>query len=262
MKTQMPRYPIYIPSKGRADDCRTAEFLKKDKVPFFLVIQPQEFDEYASVYDKECLLTLPEKELKKSKWPLPFTRNWIKHHATRSGAKRHWQIDDNIQGIQQVTKGRGRKCPSNMALATAEDFIDRYSNVAIAGLRHVAFAFLKDTPFSLNQQVYSCVLVWNELPNFWREETIEDTDYSLQVLSAGWCTVLFNAFVIQKANTDSMKGGNTDTVYKGDGRIKQARNLQKRWPGVVKGFTRRFGRPKVRINRVWSKFDTPLEKVK
>ena len=31
----MPRYPIYIPSKGRADDCRTAEFLKKDKVPFF-----------------------------------------------------------------------------------------------------------------------------------------------------------------------------------------------------------------------------------
>jgi hypothetical protein len=52
-----------------------------------------------------------------------------------------------------------------------------------------------------------------------------------------------------------LKGGNTDALYHGDGRLKMARALERLWPGVVK-VDRRFGRPQHVIN--WKKFDTPL----
>jgi hypothetical protein len=39
-------YPIFVISKGRSDCCLTARFLVKDKVPFKLVVEPQEAELY------------------------------------------------------------------------------------------------------------------------------------------------------------------------------------------------------------------------
>ncbi len=64
-----------------------------------------------------------------------------------------------------------------------------------------------------------------------------------------------NAFLIEKMGTMSMKGGNTDQLYKGDGRLAMARALERVWPGVV-SVKRRFKRPQHVIN--WRKFDTKL----
>ena len=41
---QLPKYPVYVISKGRADNCLTPKFLIQDEVPFFLVVEPQEVD--------------------------------------------------------------------------------------------------------------------------------------------------------------------------------------------------------------------------
>lgn len=46
----------------------------------------------------------------------------------------------------------------------------------------------------------------------------EDTDLSFRALKDGYCTILFNAFLCDKAQTMTMKGGNTDELYKDDGR--------------------------------------------
>ena len=54
-----------------------------------------------------------------------------------------------------------------------------------------------------------------------------------------------------------MKGGNTDILYKGDGRLKMARSLERVWPGVV-SVDRRFNRPQHVVKDSWKKFDTPL----
>ena len=85
----------------------------------------------------------------------------------------------------------------------------------------------------------------------------EDTDLCLQVLSGGWCTVLMNAFLIDKMATMQMKGGNTDVLYKGDGRLVMAKSLERMWPGVVKT-ERRFNRPQHVIKNAWKGFDTEL----
>ena len=97
----LPRYPVYIPSKGRAETALTPRFLIADSVPFKLVVEPQEQTAYASKWGAERLLVLPENDR-----GLVFVRNWIKQHSIDSGVERHWQLDDNIRRVLRVCKGQ------------------------------------------------------------------------------------------------------------------------------------------------------------
>lgn len=257
-----PRHPIYVISKGRFDHCLTADFLIKDSVPFSLVVEPQEQDEYARRFGNERVLVLPFSNLGQGSIP---ARNWVWEHAVSRGAARHWILDDNIESIKRRFKGLRIVCNSGVALAACEDFVDRYENVAVAGLNYVMFTGIgmaggkgRLPPFQRNCHVYSCLLIMNSLPYRWRGRYNEDTDLCLQVLSGGWCTVLFNAFLIKKLKTMAMKGGNTDELYKGDGRLVMARSLERMWPGVVTT-ERRFNRPQHVVKRSWVCFDTPLK---
>ncbi len=252
----LPRYPVYIPSRGRVDVCQTANFLVKDSVPFHLVVEPNEYKAYAKKYGKKGILVLPWNDLGMS--GLIAVRNWIKEHATAKGHKRHWQLDDNIRAIFRRYRGLPMYCPAGVALAAAEDFVDRYENIAIAGFNYEMFSINNRTRtkvFNLNAHVYSCSLVLNDIPHRWRLAYNDDVDICLQVLADGWCTILFNVWLIDKTATMMVKGGNTP-IYQGDGRLKMARSLERMWPGVVKT-KRRFRRPQHVIN--WSRFDTPLK---
>ena len=47
----LPRYPVYIPSKGRPDRAATANMFVEHGVPFRLVIEADEFDKLGSSED-------------------------------------------------------------------------------------------------------------------------------------------------------------------------------------------------------------------
>lgn len=251
----LPRYPVYIPSRGRADTCLTAQRFDRDGIPFLLVVEPQERDAYATRFGAERVVVLPFS----NQGSVIPARNWIKDYATAAGHARHWQLDDNIRDFYRRFKGKRLYCSSGVALAVVEDFSDRYENVAISGLNYAMF--LKETypwpPFYLNVRVYSCSLVLNSIPHRWRGRYNEDADMCLQVLADGWCTVLVNAFMVQKLPTMQVKGGNTTALYQGDGRLKMARSLERLWPGVVT-VDRRFRRPQHVVKDAWRRFDTPL----
>jgi len=187
-------------------------------------------------------------------------RNWIKEHSIAAGHERHWQLDDNIQRIYRSNRGTKIPCAAGVAMAAIEDFVDRYENVAIAGMNYEFFAPRRESqpPFWLNVHVYSCTLVLNSIPYRWRGRYNEDTDLCLQALAGGWCTVAVNAFLAKKVMTLTMGGGNTQVLYQGDGRLKMARALERMWPGVVE-VKRRFKRPQHVIKYAWHKFDTPLK---
>jgi len=260
MEKIKPKYPIYIPSKGRYNNCLTAKFLIKDQVDFYLVIEPQEKKYYEKEY-KKYLLLLPwnnHKDENGNPDGLIAARNWIKQDSIKRGYKRHWQLDDNSRAIYRYYKGKRIRCNAGVAIRAVEDFVDRYENIAIAGMNYDFFAPPGLPPFYLNNHVYSCSLILNEIPHKWRLRYNDDTDICLQVLADGWCTVLINAFLIKKAHTMTLKGGNTDNLYQGDGRLKMARSLERMWPGVVET-KRRFKRPQHVIKNQWGKFDTPLK---
>lgn len=254
---KMPRYPVYVISKGRSDCCLTARALIQDRVPFSLVVEPQEADDYAREFPRDILRILPFSNLGLGSIP---ARNWVWEHALASGAERHWILDDNIGCMYRRWKARKFYCEFGPALAAMEDFTDRFSNVAISGANYHCFApnLKKAKPYCTNVHVYSNLLILNSLPCRWRGRYNEDTDLCLQVLAKGWCTILFNAFLVRKMATMTMKGGNTDTLYKGDGRLKMARSLERVWPYVVET-KRRFRRPQHYVRDSWRKFDTPLK---
>lgn len=255
----MPLYPIYVPSKGRGhlNNVSTMSILERDNVPYNLVVEPQEEDIYRERFPKANVLVLPFRD----RGSVVPARNWIKEHATASGAERHWQLDDNIVTFYYRYKGQRLHCRAGIALRACEDLTDRYENVAISGLQYGMFAAENKPypPFTVNQHVYSCSLILNSLPHWWRGMRNEDTDICLQVLSDGWCTLLLNAFLADKLGTLKREGGNTTTLgyWETDGRLKMARELERRWPGVVE-VKRRFGRAQHVVAFNWRKFDTPL----
>jgi len=260
MGKRTPRYPIYIPSKGRAHVPYTIKMFLRDGVDFKVVVEENDAEAYAKVAGEERLLILPE-----SGRGLVYSRNFIYEHAVATGAERHWQFDDDIKSMRRLYRGYKLKCAANVALVAAEDFVDRYENVAVASFN--SWFFLPVTagttridwpPFYLNSRCYTVFLLSNKMPNRFRGRYNEDTDMSLQVLASGMCTILFNAFLIDTPETMQHSGGQTD-IYINDGRLRMARELERRWPGVVDVY-RRFGRPQHHVKGLWKKFDTPLKR--
>lgn len=246
----LPRYPVYVISKGRSETPMTARFLRRDGVPFRLVVEPQEEQAYAEFAEE--LLILPFRDLGLGSIP---ARNFVWEHALNEGHERHWILDDNIRKMSRLHRQKRIPCDSGVGFAVVEDFTDRYTNVAISGMAYRFFAAPGIPPFRHNCHVYSCMLIRNDLPFRWRGRYNEDTDLCLQVLAGGFCTLLFNAFLIDKQATMTTPGGNTDELYEGDGRLRMARALERVWPHVVR-IDRRYKRPQHVVD--WTKFDTPL----
>jgi len=239
-----PKYPIYIISKGQWESRLTSKALEIIKVPYYIVIEPQEYDQYASVIDSKKILTLPFSNLGRGSIP---ARNWVWEHSISVGAKRHWILDDNISYFYRFNNNIKIKVSSGTIFRCAEDFVTRYRNVALAGFQYDYFVIAKRgsilPAYFLNTRIYSCTLIKNNIPHRWRGKYNEDTDLSIRVLKDGWCTILFYAFLQYKSRTgEKMKGGNTDNVYiDGDNRLKFAQSLQKQHPDVVR-VVKKFGR--------------------
>ena len=98
-----PKYPIYIISKGRSDTRLTSKALEKMNVPYFIVIEPQEYDDYVAVIDASKILILPFSNLGLGGIP---ARNWVWQHSKSIRAERHWILDDNIDGFIRLNKNK------------------------------------------------------------------------------------------------------------------------------------------------------------
>lgn len=234
------KYPIYIISKGRAYNPLTANALDKIGIPYKIVIEPNEYGEYLKVIDSKKILILPFSDLGQGSIP---ARNWIWEHSIEQGATRHWILDDNIMKFYRVNNNELLYARTKAIFISSEDFVDRYENVALAGLQYSNYGRNIKNPYKLNTRIYSCILIKNDIPYRWRGKYNEDTDLSLRVLKDGYVTVLFNNFLIDKTGTMRMKGGNTTELYEkdNDNRLKFAKSLMEQHPDVVK-ITKKFGR--------------------
>lgn len=241
-----PRYPIYVISKGRWDSRLTIRALDKMGVPYRVAVEPQEYDSYARFVCPDRLASLPFSNLDQGSIP---ARNWCWDDALALGYERHWVLDDNIEDFNRLNRNIKPAVRTGAVFCAAEDFVDRYENVALAGFNY--YSFCKATEpvpaFYLNTRIYSCILIKNDIPYRWRGRYNEDTDLSIRVLKDGWCTVLFNAFLAGKVTTMRMRGGNTDELYVGDGRLKMAQAFAEAHPDVA-SVTWKFGRWQHHVN--------------
>jgi hypothetical protein len=237
-----PRCPIYIISKGRPQ-CITARALTKMGLYFLIVVEPSELSLYQDVWG-DRVITGGFDTTTSSSIPV---RNWVDDHCPDS---RYWLMDDNIEDFNLLTDNQKYTCRSSAIFRATEDFTDRFSNIGQAGFNYYSFAKKTEAvpPYYLNTRIYSCTLMYKHINgvrvggSMWRGRYNEDTDLSLRILKAGYCTVLMNTFLAGKITTQRVKGGNTDSVYTdGDERLTFARSLEEQHPDCVK-VVRRFNR--------------------
>lgn len=241
-------------------------------VPYRIVVEPQEYDNYAAVIDPKKIIRAPEDFSKRGQGSVPV-RNFVWDHAIQTVglAGRHWLMDDNISNFFRLNHGVHIPVRSGAYFAAIEDFVDRYERIAFAGTESVQFVKRRHPwpPIRWCTRVYSCTLILNDLDlsmpaydaegyvhpmatkrtgivhvpacpeSHWRGKYNEDTDIIARALKKGYGTVLFLAFTMDKATTMTMKGGNTDELYAGDGRYRMAQSAWEQHPDLCR-VARRF----------------------
>jgi hypothetical protein len=243
-----PRFPLYIPTKGRADSRLTSKSLTEQGVRHYLVVEPKEVEEYERAAHGSLATVLPldmsykaryelcdDLGLTKSTGPGP-ARNFIWDHSVTTGHAWHWVMDDNIEKFYRLHTNKKIPVLAPLFWRAMEDFVLRYENVAMAGPNYEMFAKARDRlpPFITNTRIYSCNLIRNDVPFRWRGRYNEDTILSLDMLKAGWCTVQFNAFLQKKVWTQQVKGGNTAEFYAKEGTAPKSEMLKAVHPDATR----------------------------
>jgi len=252
------KYPIYIISKGRYLPERryTQKHMKSMTDDYYLVVEENEYNLYLeNGVPEKNLLMFTNKDIKYFTTgdfeghggSIPV-RNFIWQHSIKNGFKRHWCIDDNIDGFFRFNDNKRIKLRCMGGFRAVEYFADKY-NVPMAGMNYNSFcpeiAKTREEIY-LNTRVYSIILLDNNANKMmnqefnlksylWRGKYNEDTDLSLRLLKSGRPTALFNSFLGNKMTTMSVKGGNTSSIYQQDGLQKKLDSLIEQHPDVVKG---------------------------
>lgn len=249
-----PRFPIYIPSKSRAKIATTPRFLGSIGVPYRLVVEADQYDEYAEYFPADRLLVLDpayqetyplcdedsDPRIGKGSGP---ARNFIWDHSIAEGADWHWVIDDNIRNFLRLHENQRIIVGDGTIFHAMETFGLRYKNIGMLGPHYKMFAPSRShlAPFIVGTRVYSCSLIRNSVPFRWRCRYNEDTILSLDLLKAGWATVQFFAFLQDNLTTQLLPGGNTEAFYATAGTLPKSQMLVREHPDVAE-LTWKFGR--------------------
>jgi hypothetical protein len=241
-------------------------------VPYRLVVEEQQYAEYAEFFPADKLLildktfqdnynTFDDLGNTKSKGP-GAARNFIWEHSIAEAHDWHWVMDDNITLFARLHKNQRIPVGDGTIFHAMEDFVLRYENIAMAGPQYWMFAPSRSKlpPFVVGTRIYSCNLIRNDVPFRWRGRYNEDTDLSLVMLKAGWQTVQFNAFLQYKLTTQTLGGGNTEAFYAGEGTLPKSQMLVDMHPDVAR-LVWKFGRWHHHVNYNPYK-DIPLIKKK
>lgn len=261
--TNRPRYPVFIVSKGRAQyGPLTAKTLRDIGVPFYLMVEPHEYDKYKVL----CEWAVDIFCLPKSNHGMGpgYARNACWDVAKKIlKSKRHWVLDDNLRDFYRLHDNDRIRVGDGTIFRAAEDFVDRYTNIPVAGFGYKFFHAPneKQYPFKVNTRIYSCLLIDNECPYRWRGRYNEDTILSLDVMKDGHethhdlnkkntdgsfkvskrerlSTVEFVAFTQDKLATQTMKGGNTAEFYDKEGTAAKSAMLVDAHPDVSEAVIR------------------------
>lgn len=230
------KYPVYIISKGRAYNPITAKSFETCGIDYKIVIEPQEYAQYAKAISTKKIICTPFSNLGLGSYP---ARNFCWEHSMQAGNKRHWIFDDNIHGFDKWINARKTKVNEGGApLIYVEKYADK-NTIDVCGFEYDTFVMTPPKqPFKNMCHVYSGILINNAIPYRWRLKYNEDVDLCLQVLHNGGKTASCIYYMINKVSTTSkMKGGNQAELYKGNDpkkKLLKAKMLEAVWPEYAK----------------------------
>lgn len=244
------KYPIYILSKERANCCFTADCLIKEGITFFLVVEKYDYPSYKIIYKNTPFIILDAENR-----GLSYARNFVKKYSQKNNENYHWQFDDDIKFFSERIENKNIKSNPNI-LSKIENYVSNYSNIALSGCRDAVFAWTLKDELSYNKQIASALLINNNNNLYWNKDIIEDTDYALSCLYAGYCTVIFNRILYSKKPDNIGVGGQNSMYINYKNREDLERNLIKKYyPHFRLRLNKKLNIYKVAPSNIWSKFN-------
>jgi len=207
VKMKSNKYSIYIPSKNRAKNCITAQILLTEGVKFKIVVEPQDYKDYKKIYSEKNILMLNENNK-----GIGYVRNFIKDYAKNNNEKYYWQIDDDLKFKKRINNKNEYYSACSM-FSEIENYVDEHTNIGIAGLRNQVFAWTLKSDMTFNIQCCAANLVRSDMKSQYQSEIVEDTDFNMQVLTEGFCTVTFDKLLFMTGSPGKSSGGCEGDAY-------------------------------------------------
>lgn len=243
-------YPIFVPSKGRADCATVLKVLEASRLNYMLFVEPQDEAAYRAAYPTADMMVLPGNDQ-----GITYVRQFMLAYARSQGLTWYWQIDDNIEGFKEHNK----PATARAALSFAEGVAAQYEHVALVGLDYQQYAFRSEVDFSANRFAYCCVLTNTAtgLDYMQGVDTKEDTAFVLQHLTASWGTLLIHRYSMIKPTLGDSAGkrGGLVEVYKARRNEDAARRVHEAFPMFTTLIPKRNG---IDVKILWNEFKTPL----
>jgi len=258
------KFPIYIPSKGRAKFCKTANEFLKETDDFKIVVEPQDYDSYLEVYNEKNLMVLD-----KDNQGIGYSREFIKMDAENNGDEYYWTFDDDLHFLKREVveiKDDGTEKEKNIrknpmsVVDEVENYVQLYKNIGQVGLTHQAYAFAKKKDLDYNRQCCTAVLHKTKVNAIHRLKLKEDTDFSLQILREDLCTINFNKLLYDNPAFGKNEGGLSDE-YRNNVTERQKEFISLNPEFEIKKVEGKAYATAIKPSRIWQTFkNTPQKK--
>lgn len=226
----MNSYPIYIPSKGRANNQKTVKLLQSHGIKnYYVIVEQIDYKEYIQYIPRDHLIVLPGSNY----GSVMMARNTAIHHSTKLGYTKHWQMDDDINKV--YAHKLGKVIHTNLIDILQNIEAKELDKVMMVGLNTSASFLSTPRPkFNLNCSLTSIYLITNSTFRF-RIGMVGDLDYVLQLLSAGYSTLKWNNFAFTFVTPLKQVGGYSYIHNDPKKRIKVLNEFLKLHPEVSSG---------------------------
>lgn len=211
------QFPISIISYKRANGYgKTHKYLTECKIPHYLFVEEDEYDEYEKWYDKMfCCLVKGMNYSKEDMGSTPM-RNFILNYWNDKGVKRVWLLDDNIISYKRLYQGGKNIIKSVEIFKSIEKYIINYDNVGLVSHNYNPFISEGDarTCIVKNGKGFSSMLIKTDPEIRFKYKYNEDHLISMEYIEKGYCNLCFNNVVYDKNQSGCDKGGNREGLYK------------------------------------------------
>jgi hypothetical protein len=213
--------PIFIPTKGRSGDQKTAELLQKAGVEYTLVVEPQEKHLYAG----HNIVVLPENDK-----GLAYSRNYIL--SLNKGL--FGMFDDDVKDFGIVENKRCKSVPEKLI-----DFIglcEKHRGFATYCPNYQQYAWSASKSYSVNiaSEVMS-IIDASHIGNARYDGDVfpDDRDFFLQLIMQGRKTVCFEKYWFSCPHVGTNKGG-LHSLYASEEYRDGIMKLKYKWGELIK----------------------------
>jgi len=242
---------IFIPTKSRHNNCKTAELLSNYK-GIYLVVEPQEEQLYKAKYHNNNILVLPCNDK-----GIVYVRNYIKKYTEQNNINDYWQLDDDITALY-YRQGTKLIKDNNVLIKAQQQFNEL--NIPLGSLEYRQYAWSANKPIILDSFCDSCVYVNNtKIKNIYYREQVsgkEDRDFAMQVIKSGYKTGRTTLYAFSAPPNGSNQGGLKEIFYDIKGKeLNSCKKMVELWGNeICQHIVKPDGRNDLKIN--WKKINS------